>query len=73
MSASAFDQQPVVLPPMEQGGSEDVASFVGLDLALRSTSELVREGSNNLSPKALSLLTAGMRWFQEVHLGKVRV
>ena len=70
MSSTAFEQ-PVALPPMEQGGPEDVASFVGLDLALRSTSELVKEGSQHLSPKALSLLTAGMRWFQDVHLGKV--
>ena len=73
MTSSSSSQLTGDLPPIpiELGGSDDASTFVGLDLALRSTSDLLRrEGSHNLSPKALSNITSGMRWFQDFHLGK---
>jgi len=60
----------MLLPPLEQGSSSDISSFVGLDLALRSIPELSRENANSLSPKALAILVQSMRDFQRVHLGK---
>ena len=60
-------------PPLQPNSPQEIATFQSLDLALRSRPELAREGATILNPKALSRLVEGIRYFQDTHLGRVRV
>jgi hypothetical protein len=73
VASSSALTQPVLIPPLQAVSPMDIASFADLDLALRSHPEMAKEGAGVLNARAIARLVDGIRTFQSIHLGLVRL
>ena len=70
---SPFTSVDVSQPPLEPCSFADIASFAGLERALRSHLEtsLSKKKGSSLDAECLAKLVESFRHFQKCHLGKV--